>query len=68
MTFATKPKIKDRVTKKALKPGEHSAKKAAATQALVDYIHHLEQEKITSLFESVDYDPKFDYKKQRKRA
>jgi hypothetical protein len=38
------------------------------TQALVDYIHHLEQEKITSLFGSVEYDPRFDYKKQRKRT
>jgi len=67
MTVATNLQIDDRLITKALKLGRHSTKKAAETQALVDYIHHLEQEKIASLFGSVDYDPKFAYKKQRKR-
>jgi len=61
MTVATNLQIDDRLITKALKLGRHSTKKAAETQALVDYIHHLEQEKIASLFGSVDYDPKFDY-------
>jgi hypothetical protein len=68
MTVATNLQIDDRLINKALKLGGHPTKKSAVTQALVDYIHHLEQEKITSLFGSVDYDPKFDYKKQRKRT
>ena len=66
--MATNLQIDDRLIIKALKLGGHRTKKLAVTQALVDYIHHLEQEKITSLFGSVDYDPKFDYQKQRKRA
>ena len=66
--MATNLQIDDRLIIKALKLGGHRTKKLAVTQALVDYIQHLEQEKITSLFGSVDYDPKFDYKKQRKRA
>jgi hypothetical protein len=66
--MTTNLQIDDRLINKALKLGDHSTKKAAVTQGLADYIHHLEQEKITSLFGSVDYDPKFDYKKQRKRA
>jgi len=65
---ATNLQIDDRLIIKALKLGGHRTKKLAVTQALVDYIYHLEQEKITSLFGSVDYDPKFDYQKQRKRA
>jgi hypothetical protein len=68
MNVATNLQIDDRLINKALKLGGHPTKKAAVTQALVDYIHHLEQEKITSLFGFIDYGPKFDYKKQRKRA
>ena len=68
MIVATNLQIDDRLITKAVKLGEHRTKKAAVTQALVDYIHHLEQEKILSLFGSIDYNPKFDYKKQRKRA
>ena len=66
--MATNLQIDDRLIKKALKLGGHPTKKAAVTQALVDYIHHLEQEKITSMFGSVDYDSKYDYKRQRRRA
>jgi len=65
---ATNLQIDDRLIEKALKLGGHPTKKAAVTQALVDYIHHLEQEKITSLFGSIDYHPGYDYKKQRKQA
>jgi Arc/MetJ family transcription regulator len=68
MIVATNLQIDDRLITKAVKLGEHRTKKSAVTQALVDYIHHLEQEKILSLFGSIDYNPKFDYKKQRKRA
>ena len=68
MTVATNLQIDDRLIKKALKLGGHPSKKAAVTQALVDYIHHLEQEKITSMFGSVDYDSKYDYKRQRRRT
>ena len=66
--MATNLQIDDRLIKKALKLGGHPTKKAAVTQGLVDYIHHLEQEKITSMFGSVDYNSKYDYKRQRRRA
>jgi Arc/MetJ family transcription regulator len=68
MTVATNLQIDDRLINKALKLGGHPTKKAAVTQVLVDYIRHLEREKITSLFGSVDYDPKVDYREQRKRT
>jgi hypothetical protein len=68
MIAATDLQIDDRLIDKARKLGGHSTKKAAVTQVLVDYIRHLEREKITSLYGSVYYDPKFDFKKQRKRA
>ena len=66
--MATNLQIDDSLINKAVKLGGHRTKKAAVTQALVDYIHHLEQEKITSLFGTVDYDLSYDYKKQRVRS
>ena len=67
MNMATNLQIDDRLISKAVKLGKHPTKKAAVTQALTDYIHHIEQEKITTLFGSVDYDPAYNYKKQRAR-
>ena len=66
--MATNLQVDDKLITRALKLGGHRTKKAAVTQALIDYIHHLEQEKVLSLFGSVDYDPRYNYKKQRKRA
>jgi uncharacterized protein YlbG (UPF0298 family) len=51
-----------------VKLGRHRTKKAAVTQALTDYIHHLEQEKILSLFGSVEYASDYNYKKQRAKT
>ena len=66
--MATNLQIDDRLIARAVKVGKHQTKKAAVTQALMDYIHHIEQEKIISLFGKVEFDPKYNYKKQRERA
>lgn len=66
--MATNLQIDDKLIRKAVRLGKHPTKKAAVTQALADYIHHIEQEKITALFGSVEYDPTYSHKKQRSRA
>ena len=66
--MATNLQINDKLITRAVKLGHHRTKKAAVTQALTDYIHHLEQENILSLFGSVDYAHGYHYKKQRARA
>jgi Arc/MetJ family transcription regulator len=68
MMMATNLQIDDALIAKAAKLGSHRTKKAAVTQALTEYIRHLEQQKIKSLFGTVDFDPAYDYKKQRSRA
>ena len=68
ITMATNLQIEDRLITQAVKLGRHRTKKAAVTQALTEYIHHLEQEKVLLLFGSVDYVQGYDYKKQRRRA
>ena len=66
--MATNLQLDDTLIARAVELGKHRTKKAAVTQALVDYIQHLEQEEIFSLFGSVEYDPAYDHKKQRART
>ena len=66
--MATNLQIDDRLITKATKLGGHRTKKAAVTHALVEYIQHLEQQKITTLFGRVDYDANYDPKRQRSRT
>ena len=66
--MATNLEIDDKLILKAVKLGGHKTKKAAVSKALIEYIQHLEQEKILSMFGKIDYDPKYDYKKQRRKT
>jgi Arc/MetJ family transcription regulator len=64
--MATNLQIDDKLILKAVKLGGHKTKKAAVSKALTEYIQHLEQEKILSMFGKVEYDAEYDYKKQRR--
>ena len=66
--MATNLQLDDRLIKQAVALGNHRTKKAAVTQALTDYIRHLRQERILEVFGKVDFDTKYDYKRQRARA
>ena len=68
MILATNLQLDDRLIERAVKLGKHKTKRAAVTQALKEYVENLEQQKLLALFGNVDYDPKYDYKRQRKRA
>ena len=65
--MATNLQLDDRLIREAVALGGHRTKKAAVTQALADYIRHLQQERILDLFGKVDMDPAYDYKRQRAR-
>jgi hypothetical protein len=65
--MATNLAIDDKLIEEALKIGGHQTKKAVVTEALEEYIKHRKQLQVLSLFETIDYDPKYDYKKQRKK-
>jgi len=66
--MATNLHLEDRLIEKARTLGRHRTKREAVTRALEDYIRRLEQEKITTLFGAVEYDPAYDHKKQRARG
>ncbi|HEX6085620.1 MAG TPA: type II toxin-antitoxin system VapB family antitoxin [Thermoanaerobaculia bacterium] len=60
--------IDDQLLEEAQKVGGHRTKKATVTEALEEYIRHRKQARILELFGRVDFDPKYDYKKQRRRS
>jgi len=51
----------------AVSVGGARTKKEAVTAALREYIARRRQARIARLFGTVDFDPKYDYKKQRRR-
>lgn len=65
--MATNLAIDDRLINAAVKLGHHRSKKAAVTAALQEYIQHHKQQNILSLFGQIEYDPNYDYKKERRR-
>jgi len=65
--MATNLDLDDKLIRKAVRLGGHRTKRAAVTQALVEYVEHLEQMQVTEIFGTVDFDPTYDYKKQRRK-
>jgi len=63
--MSTNLAIDDSLILEAQKVGGHVTKKAAVSQALLEYIQRRKQLEVLALFGSVDYDAAYDYKKQR---
>lgn len=57
------PSLLDR----ALEVSGESTKKATVTLALEEFIARREQRKILDLFQSLEWDPEYDYKAERSR-
>jgi hypothetical protein len=65
--MATNLALDDRLLDEALAIGGKKTKKETVTEALQEYINRRKQVRLTSLFGSIDYDPRYDYKKQRRK-
>ena len=65
--MATNLALDDRLLEEALRIGGRATKKETVTEALQEYINRRKQAAVRDLFGTVDYDPKYDYKKQRRR-
>lgn len=59
--------IDDNLIKEAQAVGGHKSKKSAVTTALEEYVQRHKQAEIIKLFGTIDFDPKWDYKADRKR-
>jgi Arc/MetJ family transcription regulator len=65
--MATNLAIDDKLIEEARKTGGHRTKKEAVTIALQEYIQRRKQQRILSAFGTVDFDPAYDYKAERRR-
>jgi Arc/MetJ family transcription regulator len=65
--MATNLAIDDKLLEEALRIGGRRTKKDTVTEALTEYIQHRKQARVLELFGTVEFDPKYDYKKQRRR-
>jgi Arc/MetJ family transcription regulator len=65
--MATNLAIDDRLIEEARKTGGHKTKKEAVTTALQEYIRHNRQMRIFEAFGTVDFDPAYDDKAERRR-
>ena len=58
--------VDDALIERARRVGRHKTKKEAVTAALDEYIARRKQMEIISLFGTMDYDPAYDYKRERR--
>lgn len=59
--------INDSLLEKAVILGKHKSKKEAVNTALEEYVKLRNQMKIKDLFNTIEYDKNYNYKKQRAR-
>ena len=60
--------IDDRLLEEAQRIGGQRTKKATVTEALQEYIQRRKQAKILKIFGTVEFDPTYDYMKQRRKS
>lgn len=65
--MATNLDLDPALVEEAVAVGGVRTKKEAVTEALREYIARRRQARVATLFGTVDYDPKYDYKAQRRR-
>ena len=65
--MATNLSLDPQLLARALRVSGEKTKKAAVTRALQEFIARREQKNILDLFGKFDWDPAFDYKRERSR-
>ena len=58
--------IDDQLVEDARLIGFHRTQKAVVTEALIEYIQRRKQVEIIHLFGTIEYEPDYNYKEQRK--
>ncbi|HEX5214902.1 MAG TPA: type II toxin-antitoxin system VapB family antitoxin [Vicinamibacterales bacterium] len=59
--------IDDRLLETALRVGGRKTKRETVNDALREFIQRRQRAELVKLFDTVDYDPAYDYKKERRR-
>ena len=63
--MATNLAVDDWLIEEAKILGRHRTEKGAVTEALQEYIQKRKQMKILTMFNTIEYEQDYDYKKQR---
>jgi len=66
--MATNLAIDDDLLLEAQEIGQKPTKKSTVTEALEEYIKRRKRLKALEMFGKLEYDPSYDYKKDRKRS
>ena len=59
--------INDNLVKEAKRVGSHRTKQDAINAALEEYVRRHRQRRIVEAFGTIDFDPEYDYKAERRR-
>jgi Arc/MetJ family transcription regulator len=65
--MATNLALDDALIEEAKKLGGHRTKREAVNEALAEYVARRKRRRILELFGKLDWDPSYDYKKERQR-
>ncbi len=65
--MATNLALDDSLVEEAKNLGDHRTKRAAVTDALVEYVNRRKRRRILELRGKLDWDPEYDYKAERRR-
>jgi len=65
--MATNLDVDQRLLNEALKAGGHRTKRETVNEALKEYIRYRKQLGIKELFGKINFDPRYDYQKGRRR-
>jgi Arc/MetJ family transcription regulator len=65
--LATNLDLDDKLVDEAKRLGKHRSKRAAVNEALAEYVASRKRRGILEWFDELEWDPKYDYKAERKR-
>jgi Arc/MetJ family transcription regulator len=65
--MATNLSLDDALVEEAKQLGGHRTKREAVNEALAEYVARRQRRRILDLFGKLDWDPDYDYKKERQR-
>ena len=65
VAVATNLNIDEQLLDEALRLGGRKTKRETVNDALTEYINRRKQQELLALFSQVEFDPDYDYKRQR---
>ncbi|HZE88789.1 MAG TPA: type II toxin-antitoxin system VapB family antitoxin [Verrucomicrobiae bacterium] len=66
--MATNLALDDDLVAEAQRLGKHASKRAAVNSALAEYVARRKRRRILKLFGKVPWNPRYDYKAERRRG